>query len=482
VSPTSHIPATHPVPAAGALFGPGLALAQRTAEDALTHPQVVVLFGAALFVVIIGVVFLLTSLAIRRLRAGAERFARGDLSRRLPVVGPLQLADLAESLNQMAAQLDDRLRKTLEQRNELEAVLTSMVEGVITLDLEERVTSVNRAAARMLGLHPDDVIGGALQEAVRNIALQRFVERASASVGPVEDEIQIRDRRGDRGATDSPMRLIRVHATALRDAAGERIGELIVLDDVTRLRRLETVRRDFVANVSHEIKTPVTAIKAAIETVIDTEDVHAPDARRFLEMALRQADRLHAIIEDLLMLARIEQTQENQALVTQPESVLGVLQRAAETCRASADAKRIAIEITCDAGLTAPMRAPMVEQAVINLLDNAIKYSHEDRTVRLGGVVNDGLVAIEVADEGFGIGAEHLPRLFERFYRTDRDRSRRLGGTGLGLAIVKHIAHAHRGRVEVQSELGRGSRFRVLLPCGESAVESGAAGQLSPGI
>lgn len=230
-----------------------------------------------------------------------------------------------------------------------------------------------------------------------------------------------------------------------------------------RLHKLEAMRSDFVANVSHEVKTPVSAIKAAVETMQSDPTMAPQDMERFTKIIARQADRLSAIVDDLLSLARIEQHAGQIYAELQSEPIAPVIEAACETCSVHAEEKQIRLKRTCDPELVAPINAPLLEQATVNLIDNAIKYSPEGTRVDVHVRLNGREVMIEVIDEGRGIEPEHLPRLFERFYRTDKARSRALGGTGLGLSIVKHVAEAHGGRVSVDSRINHGSTFRIHL-------------------
>jgi len=328
-----------------------------------------------------------------------------------------------------------------------------MIEGVLAIDGRQRIVGINRAAADLLGLEAERAVGRTLQQAVRNPDLRRFALEAIDCREPVEDDVVL------RGTTD---RTIRLRGTALRDVSGEG-GAVIVLDDVTDVQRLEALRRDFVANVSHELKTPVASIKGFVETLLDGAAEEPADRSRFLEIIGRQADRLAAIIEDLLALSRIEQSETAGTLPVEPQPLAGILATAAEDCRPRAMERSIDLEVDCPADLAATVNGPLLEQAVINLVDNAIKYSEPGRTVWVSAS-RDGDATIRVRDEGCGIAAEHLPRLFERFYRVDKARSRKLGGTGLGLAIVKHIVQAHGGTVAVESEPGVGTTFTLRLP------------------
>jgi len=231
-----------------------------------------------------------------------------------------------------------------------------------------------------------------------------------------------------------------------------------------RLRRLENVRRDFVANVSHEIRTPLTSIKGFAETLLDGALNNAKDARNFIKIVLKQANRLNAIIEDLLTLARLEEQEERSQMLFEEKKVERVLYNAQKVCLPPANNKNSKISLVCDRNLKIKMNKPLLEQAVINLIDNAIKYSPHNSNVEVCAHIIDKELEICVKDQGGGIAEEHLPRIFERFYRVDKARSRAIGGTGLGLSIVKHIAQVHGGYVSVESKLGQGSTFKIHLP------------------
>jgi two-component system phosphate regulon sensor histidine kinase PhoR len=394
---------------------------------------------------------------LEALERAAASFAQGRLDVRVPVSGSGEMASVATAMNRMGAELDERLRTVLRQRNEQEAVLSSMLEGVIAIDHDEHVIAINKAAARLLDTDPAQAVGRGVQEVARNPELQRFAALALVSEGPVE---------GDLTLHGPEVHYLQAHGAPIRDGQNRRIGSVLVLNDVTRLRRLETVRSDFVANVSHELKTPITSIKGFLETLADGAVDDAPTARRFLAIALRQADRLNAIIEDLLSLSRIEQEADSGQLPRSSEKIREVMWGAVEVCRAKADAKNVNVNVTCDDDLRAEVNAPLLEQAIVNLVDNAIKYSDPGSSVDIDATADQKSVCITVRDHGAGIEAAHLPRLFERFYRADKARSRTLGGTGLGLAIVKHIAAAHDGTVDVESEPGKGSTFALMLPRG----------------
>ncbi len=393
---------------------------------------------------------------LREMSVGAERFARGEFEHRLTPAGFEEISTLANAMNRMAEQLEERILTIQRQQNELEAVLGSMQEGVLAVDNDRVVINVNQTCAMLLGLEPGELDGRVVHEVVRKPDLLEFVESSLSSPSSVEGDILI------RGEED---RWLNVNGTPLHDARQRKIGALIVLHDVTRLRRLESVRRDFVANVSHELKTPITSIKGFVETLIDGALDDQENAARFLEIIARQVNRLDAIIEDLLVLSRLEKGPDDQgASRLEPGSVRTVLESAIEMCEAKAAEKGIEVQLEPPPDLMAPMNGHLLEQAVVNLVDNAIKYSGPGGRVRVRAMRDGSRVVIQVQDCGCGIERKHLARLFERFYRVDKARSRELGGTGLGLAIVRHIALVHGGEVSVESEIGVGSTFFVSLP------------------
>jgi len=391
------------------------------------------------------------------IKKGAERLAAGDFTSKLYVPRTEEFAVVAESINQMAEDLDDRLHTLTNERNEREAVLSSMVEGVLAVDTDERVIAVNAAAARLLDTDPDAAEGKTIQEVVRNPDLQHVVAQTLGGHRPVEADIVMRVGAEDRN--------LQANGTLLHgDGTAGDVGAVVVLNDVTRLKRLEAVRRDFVANVSHELKTPVTSIKGFAETLEDGALEDPLAARRFVRIIAGQADRLNSIIEDLLALSTLEQSTDSPLLQLEEADLCDVVAVALEVCGPKAEAKHIRLREECTGSLIARVSPPLLEQAVVNLVDNAVKYSAEGSEVVVALEEDADEIVVSVADQGQGVPREHLPRLFERFYRVDKARSRDMGGTGLGLAIVKHIAQIHGGRVSVDSIVGRGSTFRVHVP------------------
>ncbi len=414
--------------------------------------------GLAVAVLAAGVCFWVShgiSRPLRYLKEGADRFARGNLKIHLDVPESEEVGHVAEAMNKMAEQLDLRIRTINRQRKQQEAIFASMVEGVLAVDKDKRLISMNQAACRLLNVYTDTVEGKRVSEIIDDPDVYRLIDNALSSQEAFEGEIVLGEKE---------KKYLQAHGAALYDSDGGQVGSVIVFHDITRLRRLENIRRDFVANVSHELKTPITSIKGFVETLMDGA-IHDPeDAMRFLGIIAKQAERLHSIIEDLLSLSRIEVDKDKESIPLEPHSIQKLLTNVLECCRPSAEEKNITIHTVCEKDFLIPVNIPLMEQAIVNLIDNAVKYSDPGSKIRLEVHQTPTQVTIDVQDWGCGIEEEHLPRLFERFYRVDKARSRKLGGTGLGLSIVKHITQAHGGYVSVKSEVGEGSIFTIHLP------------------
>lgn len=437
-------------------------------DAALADIRLKIGFGAVL--AILGA-FVLTSLVSRNISRpleemtiGAEQYARGDFSRRMllstKTTASKEIASLATAMDQMATQLDDTINTIISQRNQLETVFSSMVEAVIAVDREERIISINDAAAQLFGVERQGAQGRLVQEVIRNSALQEQIERILETGKPFEDELILENpNNGDT--------YLHTNVVSLHGGESETVGALIVLNDVTRLRQLENMRSDFVANVSHELRTPITSIRGYVETLLDGALDERQDAENFLEIVLRQSEQLEEIIDDLLALSRIEREAKESQIEFEQMPLRTILEEAVEVCRPKAGEDDIAIKLDCPQDLVMDLNPTLLEQAVVNLLHNGITYSEAGQQVLVkAGIVElegSNKVQISVIDSGIGIAEEHLPRLFERFYRSDRARSRKAGGTGLGLAIVKHIVQAHGGKIKVQSSVGKGSEFSIIL-------------------
>jgi two-component system phosphate regulon sensor histidine kinase PhoR len=425
-------------------------------DQALHSIRVKIIIAGIVIAVVAALLSLMISRRISRpleqLKKGAQQFARGDLTSKLAVPTTEEIGALAEAMNVMASQLGQRINTITQQRQEQQAILSSMIEGVVAVDLDEQIISINDAASRFFDIDPDNALKRTLHEVIRNPGLLQLVGSILRSHESAQDEIV----QGHR-----PRRYLQASGTLLRGAEGDTIGVVVVLNDVTRIRELEQVRRDFVANVSHELKTPITSIKGFVETLLDGAMSNVADATRFLKIIARHADRLNAIIEDLLTLSHIEQ---KSPIVFEERNIGELVCDAVQTCEGVAQAQGVRIAASCEDNVRLRIHSRLLEQAIVNLIDNAVKYSQPNNEVQVRAFRDGQRIKIEVEDHGCGIEAEHLPRIFERFYRVDRARSRELGGTGLGLAIVKHIALIHEGEVTVTSKPGVGSTFTIHLP------------------
>jgi two-component system, OmpR family, phosphate regulon sensor histidine kinase PhoR len=389
----------------------------------------------------------LATRGVRALTGVARRMAAGDLGARSRTSGRGEIAELGGTLDRLAQGLERSLTDLRGERDLMSGVLDGMQEGVLLLGSGGRIDLVNPALREMLLLETD-AVGRTLLEAIRHAELKELLDRAAQ--GTTTGEIEIAGLR--------PRRLL-VQAAPLRGGAG---GLLAVFVDVTDMRRLESLRRDFVANVSHELRTPIAAVRSAAET-LRSGAMAGPDGPHFLGVVERNAERLERLVEDLLDLARIESREYKLTL----EAVdLGpVFAQVLEANRARADARRVGLRASIATGL-GPVRADRraLEQVLSNLVDNAVKYTHEDTVVMVAAEADGPAIRIAVRDAGPGIEARHLPRLFERFYRVDAGRSREQGGTGLGLSIVKHLCEAMGGTVGVESRVGLGTAFFAVLP------------------
>jgi two-component system phosphate regulon sensor histidine kinase PhoR len=393
------------------------------------------------------------------LMRGTKRIAAGEFGQKVYLRARDEIGALTRTFNDMSEQLARQFAELEEDRQQLRTILSSMVEGVVALDADQGILFVNERAALLLGIQPALAPGRKLWELVRQRALQQVVERALQGAD---------DCRGEVNWDGVPGRSFTIHAARLPGSSTR--GAVLVLHDTTELRRLERIRQEFVANVSHELKTPLSVIKACAETLLDGAAEDPVHRSRFLEQIEDQSNRLQALIMDLLSLARIEsaaQVFEFQTVHLEP-LVLECLDR--NQARAKAKMQRLEAvapngrELTNGKDLAAWADEDAVGQILDNLVDNALKYTPEGGRVAVSWRDAGEQVCLEVQDTGIGIPEQDLPRIFERFYRVDKARSRELGGTGLGLSIVKHLSQAMQGSVRASSRLGKGTTFQILLP------------------
>ncbi len=394
----------------------------------------------------------------------AESMSDGNYDQRLPATRQDEIGTLAKGLNRLAASCRDRLKEIDTDRNKLAAILSGMVDGVIAIGKDERVVHMNEAAGRLLGIVPEEAIGKPIWEITRFQELCQMLRDALGDGNTLQKDMELANSARDQS--------VEIHGSPLHDGQGAIVGAVVVLHDTSELHRLEMVRRDFVASASHELKTPITAIRALVETLIDDKELPASKRDRFLDKIRDQSVRLSSLVTDLLTLSRLESEGRN------------VEQIGFDLRHVCLDSAKALLPMAEERGITLETKVPAlpievlgdeeaVGQIITNLLDNAIKYTTCKGRVWLRAKRQDGMAIIDVQDTGIGICVQDQDRVFERFYRVDKARSRELGGTGLGLSIVKHIALVHGGRVTLESSPGTGSTFRVFLPLASASEQQG---------
>ncbi len=410
----------------------------------------------------LGLALVLGAFLTHRLTRPLEEIARaahglrtGNYSTRLAGLPNDEIGVLGDALNRLGVELTQRVGELSGEESRLRAMLAGMVEGVVAVDEEDRVAFSNLAARRLLGANAD-LKGRRLWEAVRIAELDALLRQARENSEAARRELTF-------GAPDG--REVVLRAQAHRFEADGQIGVVVVLHDITELRRLERVRRDFVANVSHELKTPLTSIRGYVETLLDGAIDDQENNRRFLDKVQVNVQRLNHLVADLLSLARVEAQEDGLPLETL--DLVPILEGAIALHENAATNRGLELSFSADAtSLSVTGDRESLVQVVDNLLDNAIQYTPEGGNVRVHATAEPDAVCVEVSDSGVGIPAEDLERIFERFYRVDKARSRAVGGTGLGLSIVKHLVGAMHGEVSVESEMGVGTTFRVRIPVG----------------
>jgi two-component system, OmpR family, phosphate regulon sensor histidine kinase PhoR len=357
---------------------------------------------------------------------------------------------------EVQAEMEDFQRRqqqtTIDAKAQQQVLFNSMLEGLLLLDRNRRIYLANRAFKNLFGLKTE-LRGKTIMEALRVHELAALVERVEGDGQVLDYELKL---------PELSERWLQVNAAAISNSAGEREGTILVFHDLTRLKQLERTREEFVANVSHELRTPLSLIKGYVETLLDGARTNPEVAERFLKIIERNAQRLDLLIQDLLTISALESGRIK--LSPQPVELRPLVEKVFADLKPPADSKSIAL-VNSLHSLTATADVNRLEQVLANLVDNAIKYGRTQGTVTVGGgKTGDGKIEIFVQDDGPGIPTEALDRVFERFYRVDKARSREQGGTGLGLSIVKHIVQNHGGRVWVKSEPGKGATFFFTLP------------------
>jgi two-component system phosphate regulon sensor histidine kinase PhoR len=401
---------------------------------------------------------------VERLKDFSLRVAEGDFQPLAAEQPRDELSELGDALNETARRLDQQIRLLSGERNQSSAILRSMVEGVAVVDAQERLVFCNRAFAETLNLEPAGSEGRPLIEVLRITDLLELIRRALKGEEGLRIEIAMGIvQQRSFSVTAAPVKALDQGAGSVSQPADRPAGAVVVLHDVTELRRLERVRQDFVANVSHEFKTPLTAIQGFAETLLAGALEDPKNNKRFLEIIRDHAARLARLTDDLLKLARMDAGKLEVEF--SPVSLTELIEGCAETTLLKASRKEIVLDIETPLGLP-PVRgdARLLREVLQNLLDNAIQYTPSGGKIHVKATAGAREAVVTVSDTGIGIPLADQERIFERFYRVDDARSREAGGTGLGLSIAKHIVEAHGGRLWVESAVGSGSRFSFTIP------------------
>ena len=392
---------------------------------------------------------------IQEIEAFTDKIRKGDVSGMLMIDSRDEIGQLSKNINDMVTELQEKIRVANEEKWKLRAAFASMAEGVMVLDSQNRIEGLNKGMAEMIGREYADIVGKTPIEAFRNIALQDALNRFRQAGEIVLEEITLGD--------ENPM-ILDVNISAVKSLPGQDPKTMIVFHNVTRLKKLEQVRADFVANVTHEIKTPLTAIIGFVETLQQGAIDDRAKAQKFLLTIHENAQRLNRLVDDLLTLSSIELGETELHL--EGLALEDVFETALTLISPRAALKNVRIQRDVQPGL------PMVRadrdrlvQILVNVLDNAVKFTSEGGSVSITASPEvQGSVVIKITDTGIGISKSELPRLGERFYRIDKTRSREMGGTGLGLSIVKHLMKAHEGSMEIESTLGKGTTVSLHFP------------------
>ncbi|HEX03751.1 MAG TPA: PAS domain-containing protein [Bacteroidetes bacterium] len=372
-----------------------------------------------------------------------------------------EIGKLAQALNRMAESCSNRTDTIKADRNKLSTILSGMTEGVVAVGLDEHVLHLNEAAGKLLGVSPLESLDKPIWQVTRVPEITEILTDSLRDGTSAQRKLLITTKLTDQS--------LEMDASPLHDGQGNLVGAVVVLHDVSELNRLEMVRREFVANASHELKTPITAIRGLVETLIDDEELEPAKRDRFLGKIKDQSIRLGSIVTDLLTISRLES--ESNETEEMSFDLCEVVQSTSSVFISTGEEQDITVKVQVpNSPIELSGDEEALRQIVSNLLDNAVKYSSTGGEVCVRLHRHDDHAILEVEDTGIGIEPKDQDRIFERFYRVDKARSRELGGTGLGLAIVKHIAQSHGGNVSLDSIPGTGSTFKVILPlAGRSA-------------
>ncbi len=437
-------------------------LAHRRAAEIQSFLSILVsgILSAGLTLSLAGIIGFMQSYqsSLDTIHSGINTLKSGNIPPRLSS-GPAVFREIGRGIEELASEQQKNIRFLEQQRGELAQILTAMKDGIILINEREEILLINDAACEFFApreTRPEDCVGKAAADSLRNSELNRILEDLVRSKSSNTQQLSVYDRRRGR------YRSLEMHGLFIASDQPQGSKILLAFHDISEIVRLEQVRRDFVSNVSHELKTPITTIQGFAETLEQGAVDDSSVARNFLSIIIKQSRRMESIVSDLLTLSRLEQQgEEPQTEKTNIASLLGDVK---EICAGRAAERNITVHSSVSGLEHAQINANLIEQAVTNLVDNAIKYGKPGGSVWINAEISREDLTLIVRDDGPGIPGRDLPRLFERFYRVDKGRSSSMGGTGLGLAIVKHIVNAHGGSVRADSVVGEGSSFSMIIP------------------
>ena len=392
----------------------------------------------------------------RKLEEIVGQISRSEAPRTFLIDGAAEPRRAGLALENLFARQQELGQQITQRESGTQTILRAMHDGLLVVDERRDVMLMNRSFEKLFQLR-DGAVGAPLLETIRHATLDRLIAEALRTGNALQRELTLTDSQTNAG------RHVEISAVPMKDDAGLTTGAVVLCHDITQLKRLDQIRSDFVANVSHELRTPLSILRGYIETLLDNPKTPREELSRILEVMERHSKRLGLLVDDLLNLARLEASDTN--LDISQVRVSELFNNVIRDWKGKLGKKNLKVVVDL------PPDAPVIradgtrlQEVLYNLLDNALKYSRENGEIRLQAAGRGSEIVLSVSDNGIGIGKDDLPRIFERFYRADKARGRELGGTGLGLSIVKHIAQLHGGRVEAESELGRGTTIRVLLP------------------
>ena len=438
-----------------ALIAANVYLSNRIPEDnARLAIRMLAIFMLILGTVLTYAVAIFISKPIKRMSKAARLIARGDFNGISFMRANDEIGELAAAMDHLSGEIKEKKARVDSEAAKLDMVLSGMLEGVIVTDKSGEIISMNPSLRKLFLIDTQSIAGKRPLEVIRNNSVQDMADRI----------LKQKERLATQEITIAfpEEKILKVNAVPII-SSGELEGAILVFHDITELRRLEKVRQEFVANVSHELRTPISSIKGYAETLLEGAIDDQDNARDFLNIIYQDSQRLAALIDDLLDLSKIESGKLKMVFLNYPANALII--KCAAVMENQAKAKAITIKLEIPDNLAQiKVDETRFSQVMINLLDNAVKYTPEKGTVNISARPEGNYLQIDISDTGIGIPEQDIPRIFERFYRVDKARSRELGGTGLGLSIVKHIVQAHGGQVWVKSEPGRGSTFSFTIP------------------